>query len=527
MRKKPLSLLSRFSAELLRRRVYPVIVAYAFVAWILLQIGEVTFAPLGFPGWVMTTRVISVIAGFPVAAVLAWMFDITPTGIRRDTRKADAVTLADDSPSIAVLPFSDMSPDKDQGYFCEGIAEEILNALTKIESLQVVARMSSFRFGGAGDDGGDVKDIGRKLGAKTILEGSVRKSGDQLRVTAQLIKVEDGYHLWSKTFDRELKDVFAIQDEIASSIAESLLNTLVRVKTTVCCDARAYDYYLRGRQFLNRFRKVDMEFARQMFHQAIDQDPQFAMAWAGYADCFSLEIMYADPKPGFRDKAREASARALALDPNLAEAHASSGLAHLVLEEFEQAESEFKKAIELNPRLFEAYYYFGRTRFHQGDMDAAADLFAQAASVNPEDYQSRLLRVQILRGAGRIDAAKTEARLAIEVVERNLEWNPDDARAFHLGAGSLILLGEIQRAGEWLDRALRIDPDDPIVLYNVACNYSILNRVDEAMECLERAFEHGTVSEDWMKNDADLVNVRSHPRYAALLSRIAGQPQAT
>jgi adenylate cyclase len=220
-------------------------------------------------------------------------------------------------------------------------------------------------------------------------------------------------------------------------------------------------------------------------------------------------------------------ARALALDPNLAEAHASSGLAHLVLEEFEQAESEFKKAIELNPRLFEAYYYFGRTRFHQGDMDAAADLFAHAASVNPEDYQSRLLRVQILRGAGRIDEAREEARAAIEVVERNLEWNPDDARAFHLGAGSLILLGEIQRAGEWLDRALRIDPDDPIVLYNVACNYSILNRVDEAMECLERAFEHGTVSEDWMKNDADLVNVRSHPRYAALLSRIAGQPQAT
>ena len=524
MIRKPLSLVSGFSAELHRRRVYPVIVAYAFFAWVVLQIGEVTFAPLGFPDWVMTALVIAVIVGFPVAAILAWKFDITPTGIRRDSSPAGINAAIDESPSIAVLPFADMSPEEDQGYFCEGIAEEILSALTRIESLRVVARTSSFRYGG---DSGNVQEIGRKLGANTILEGSVRKSGEQLRVSAQLIKVADGYHLWSKTFDRELKDVFAIQDEIASSIAESLLNTLVRVETTVCGDVRAYEYYLRGRQFLNRFRKVDIEFARRMFYQAIDRDPEFALAWAGYADCYSLEIMYADPTPWFRDKAREASARALALDPNLAEAHASSGLAHLVLEEFEQAESEFKKAIELNARLFEAYYYFARTRFHQGDMDAAADLFAQAASVNPEDYQSRLLRVQILRGAGRIDAAKTEARLAIEVVERNLEWNPDDARALHLGAGSLILIGDVERADKWLNRALQIDPDDSIVLYNVACNYATLDRVDEALECLERAVEHGTVSEDWMKNDADLVNVRSHPRYVALLSRIAGQPQPT
>ena len=524
MIRKPLTLVSRFSAELLRRRVYPVVVAYAFFAWIVLQIGEVTFAPLGFPDWVMTALVIAVIVGFPVAAILAWMFDMTSAGIRRDSFPAGINAAIDEPPSIAVLPFADMSPQEDQGYFCEGIAEEILSALTRIGSLRVVARTSSFRYGG---DSGNVQEIGRKLGANTILDGSVRKSGEQLRVTAQLIKVADGYHLWSKTFDRELKDVFAIQDEIASSIAESLLNTLVRVETTVCRDVRAYEYYLRGRQFLNRFRKVDIEFARQMFHQAIERDPNFALAWAGYADCFSFEIMYTDPQPWFRDKAREASEQALALDPNLAEAHASSGLAHLVREEFEEAEIEFEKAIELNPGLFEAYYYFARTRFHQGDMDVAADLFARAAAVNPEDYQSRLLRVQILRGADRIDAAKAEARLAIEVVERHLEWNPDDVRALHLGAGSLILLGETERADRWMQRALQIDPDDPIVLYNVACNYATLDRVDEALECLERAVEHGTVSEHWMKNDADLVNVRSHPRYAALLSRIAGQPQPT
>lgn len=518
MKRNPLSFLSGFSAELLRRRVYPVIVAYALFAWVVLQIGEVTFEPLGLPDWMMTGLVIVVITGFPVAAVLAWMFDITPGGIRRDSRAVNVETAADDSPSIAVLPFADMSPGKDQGYFCEGVAEEILNALTKIESLQVVARTSSFRYADTGDD---LRDIGRKLGANTILEGSVRKSDDQLRVTAQLIKVTDGYHLWSKTFDRELKDIFAIQDEIATCIAESLLDTLVQIKTTTCHDVTAYEYYLRGRQFLNRFRKVEFEYARQMFHQAIEKEPDFALAWAGYADCFSLEIMYADPKSSYREKASQASARALALNPELAEAHASSGLAHLVSEEFEQAELGFNKAIELNPRLFEAYYYFARTRFHQGDMEAAAELFSKAAAVNPEDYQSRLLRAQILRGAGKIDDAIIQARQAIEVVERHLEWNPDDARALHLGAGSLILLGEVERADQWLQRALEIDPDDPIVLYNVACNYAILNRVEEALDFLERAVEHGTVSEDWAKNDEDLVNLRSHPRYLALLDVIS------
>jgi len=518
MEKKPIFSLSGFSSELLRRRVYPAVVAYALFAWVLLQIGEVTFEPLGLPDWVMRGLVIVVIIGFPVAAVLAWMFDITPSGVRRDSRRADTDTTMADSPSIAVLPFVDMSAKKDQGYFCEGIAEEILSSLTKIESLQVVARTSSFRYV---ESDNDVQAIGRKLGATTILQGSVRKSENQLRVAAQLIKVEDGYHLWAKKFDRELKDIFAIQDEIATSIAESLLHTLVPVKTTASRNVVAYEYYLRGRQFLNRFRKVEIEFARQMFHQAIQKDPEFALAWAGYADCFSLEIMYADPTPWFKDKAREASERALALDPELAEAHASSGLAHLVCEEFELAERDLKTAIEFNPRSFEAYYYFARTRFHQGDMDAAADLFAKAASVNPEDYQSRMLRVQILRGAGQVEKAKIEAQQAIEVVERHLEWNPDDARALHLGAGSLIVLGEIERADKWLQRALEIDPDDPIVLYNVACNYAALNRVAKAFECLERAVDKGTISEGWMKNDADLDNLRSDPRYAALLERIS------
>jgi len=509
---------SELSAELKRRRVFPVIAAYAVIAFILLQIGEITFGPLGLPNWVMVGLIAIVILGFPVAVVLAWVFDITPTGIRRDDEKLS-------QPSVAVLPFVDMSAEQDQGYFCEGVAEEILNALTKIRQLSVTARSSSFQYkAGAGD----VREIGRELGVKTILEGSVRKSENRLRVTAQLVKVSDGYHLWSKTFDEELKDIFAIQDDIAACIAESLLEVITpteqsAIRTTSTVNVSAYEYYLRGRQFFKRFRKMDIEYARQMFRQAIQIDAEFALAWAGYADCHSFLVMYADPQPSYREEASDASERALELSPDLAEAHASRGLAYLVCECFDSAEEEFITAIELKPCLFEAYYYYARTQFHRGNVEQAAELFKKAGEVDPTDYQSRCLRVQILRGTGRTDEAVEAAQEAIDVVLKQLEWNPDDARAYHLGAGSLVVLGDVDRAKRWLHRAIEIAPDDSVVLYNVACNLATLGEQDAALDYLERAFEHGAVSAAWMRNDEDLESVRGHERYADLLRRLEEQ----
>lgn len=510
------------SAELQRRRVYPVIAAYAVVAFILLQIGEITFTPLGLPNWAMVTLIAVAIAGFPIVIVVAWIFDITPAGVRRTS----SLVQEEDRPSIAVLPFVDMSPDKDQGYFCEGVAEEILNALTKIPQLSVAARSSSFQYS-AGS--GDVRRIGDELGVRAILEGSVRKSENRIRVTAQLVKSSDGYHLWSKTYDEELKDVFAIQDEIATSIANALLETLnhrepVLIQTTSTTDVSAYEYYLRGRQFFKRFRKRDIEYAMQMFREAINIDSEFALAWAGYADCHSFMVMYVDSRPDCRGEASEASKRALELDPDLAEAHASRGLACLVCEEFDDAGKEFRIAIDLNPNLFEAYYYYARTQFHRGDMDAAAELFAKAAEVDPADYQSRCLRTQILRGEGRLEEAKKEAREAIRVVEKHIKWHPDDARAFHLGAGSLVVLGEVERAKRWLRRAVEIAPEDSIVLYNVACNLATLGEKDKALDYLERAAAQGAVSAAWMRNDKDLASLREDPRYTALLAQVDGDP---
>ena len=516
-----------FLSELKRRKVYRTAVAYAVVGWVLLQIGEVTFEPLHFPGWAMTSLVIVVLLGFPVTMVIAWFFDIGSTGIRRDTglapevAKGESLPTTGALPSIAVLPFVDMSPDKNQGHFCEGVAEEILNALTKIEKLHVVARTSSFQFT---DGSGDIREIGERLGVNTVLEGSVRKADNRIRVTAQLINVADGYHIWSKSFDEELKDIFAIQDEIAQCIADSLMETLSpqeqsAIRTRSSQDVQAYEYYLRGRQFFNRFRKKDIEFARQMFHKAIEIDPEYSPAWAGYADCFSFLIMYVDPQDSYRVEADKASQKALDLNPDSAIAHASRGLAYLICDEYIEADAEFEKALALNPRLYEAYYYYGRARFHEGDVEKAAELFAKAAEINPAEYQARLLRVQILRGLGRMDEAIKEAKEAVSVVEKHLEWNPDDARALHLGAGSLIVAGDTERGLLWLERALEIDPNDSVVLYNVACNLATLGETDKALEYLERAIEHGTVSEAWMRNDEDLASLRDLPRFKDLVQQ--------
>jgi len=515
------------SAELVRRRVYHVVGAYAVVGWLVLQIVEVIKEPLNLPDWCMPFLIFAVIVGFPTTFALAWFFDITPAGIRLDRKAVLRSGVANEGPSIAVLPFVDLSPDHDQAYFCDGVAEAILNALTHIPSLNVAARSSSFEYAG---HAGDVREIGCVLGVRSILEGSVRKSNGHIRVTAQLVKTSDGFHLWSKTFEAELKDIFSIQDEIAASIATTLSETIASgpsVRASWCRDITAYDYYLRGRSFLRRFSKTNIESARQMFRQAIRIDDECPLSWSGYADCNSLLVMYEDPKPEYRRSALNASARALELAPDLAEAHVSAGLASLVCADYESAEAEFKKALELNPKLFEAFYYYGRTQFHNGNVAMAADLFRQAADLEPTDFKSRCLRVQILRGLGRTEEAAKEAKEAVVIVERSLAWNPDDISAYFLGAGSLIVLGEIDRAKRWLHRSLEICADDSVLLYNVACNLAVMGDTNSALRYLEQAIDHGVINAAWMVNDNDLKNVREDPRFAKLLSRLEDMDATT
>jgi adenylate cyclase len=522
----------RLYSELRRRKVIRVGMVYAIGGWFLLQIGEVTFEPLELPVWAMRSLIYTVVAGFPLAIVVAWFFDLTPRGFKRDildlnrladnsSANAPAIGI-DEKPSIAVLPFTDISEDQDQGYFCEGVAEAILNALTRIKNLHVASRTSSFQFRNMQ---GDIRDIGRQLSVSTVLEGSVQKSNDRLRITAQLINVKDGYHLWSKQFDADLKDIFEIQDEIAKSIAEAEalgLSVLEQgaIKTAPTTDVRAYEFYLRGRQFFHRLNGNDMVYARQMFNQAIEIDPDFVLAWAGKADCYAFVEMYVKGDGKNRDEATRSSERALELDSDCAAPHASRGLAYLVNDQYDKAIEEFETAIALDASLFEPFYYYARASFHQGKLQKAADLFSKASEISPEDFQSRILRAHVLAGLGQTDLSNEVAREAIKVIENHLKWSPDDARAFYLGAGSLQQIGERDRAERWIGKALAIDPTDSVVLYNAGCFYSLSGQTSKALNCLESAVIHGAISGSWMEHDDDLAVLREEPRFQALLKQL-------
>jgi serine/threonine protein kinase/Flp pilus assembly protein TadD len=426
------------------------------------------------------------------------------------------------SKSVAVLPFTDLSPERDQDYFTDGIAEEIINALSKIQALRVASRSSSFAFKGKNQD---IREVGEKLGVSTVLEGSVRKAGNRIRITAQLVNVTDGYHLWSDRFDRQLEDVFAVQDEIAESIVKALRVVLSENEKRALEQARpenvqAYDYYLRGRQFVHQYREKSLQFARRMFQRAIEVDPNFARAYAGLADCSSMLYNWWDAVEANLNQAESASRKALELAPELAEAHASRGFALTLSKRYQEAEQEFETAIHLDPTLFEAYYFYARTCFEQGKLEAAARLFEKSAEVRPEDFQALGLCSQVYEGLGRKADATEARRRTVARAERHLELNPDDARALYFGAGDVGMLGDRQRAFEWLERALAVDPNDSAVLYNVGCVYCLLGENDKAIECLQGAVFHGYAHKEWMKHDADLNGLRDDPRFLKLLANL-------
>src|SRR5215213_1775828 len=285
--------------------------------------------------------------------------------------------------SIAVLPFTNMSADAENEYFTDGMAEEIINALSKIQSLRVASRTASFAFKGKSED---IAEIGKKLKVSTFLEGSVRKMGNRLRITAQLVNVADGYHLWSERYDREMEDIFAIQDEISQAIVKALRVILSegekkQIEKARAVNVQAYDYYLRGRQYFHQLRRKSLEYAKQMFNKATEIDPEYARAYAGIADCYSQLYTYFDAREFNLRQADIASMKALELEPELAEAHVSRGLVLSMFKKFEEAEREFDYAMKLDPKLFEAAYWYARAKSSQGRHEEAVKLYERAASL--------------------------------------------------------------------------------------------------------------------------------------------------
>jgi len=423
--------------------------------------------------------------------------------------------------ALAVLPFADLSAEHDQEYFGDGVAEEILNALTKIGGLHIPARTSCFAFRGLRLD---ARDIGKRLGVDALLEGSVRKAGRRLRISVQLIDARNGYHLWSERFDREIADVFAIQDEIASSVVSALglsltqreERHLIKQSTT---KVEAYEFYLRGRKLFHKWTRQNIDLGREMFERAVAIDPNFAAAWAGLATAH-VHLFGCDSQPHL-DKAREASARALKLDPQSAEAHVAAAQGLSMQQRYADAAAEFERAIELDPTLFDAHYYFARSCFKSGDLKKSLRLFQQAQSVRPDDYQTIYLEALVLTQLGRGDEARKAYQRALEFTTKYLDLQPDDARSYVLGAGALARLRETERAKEWADRAISLAPDDDAILYNAGCAFAVVGDKERALDALERAIGAGLEGGDWIPQDPDWEWLRDHPRFKALVRRLA------
>jgi TolB-like protein/Flp pilus assembly protein TadD len=423
--------------------------------------------------------------------------------------------------SIAVLPFQDMSAARDQEFLCDGIAEEVLRALSRIPDLYVTSRTSAFQFK---HRPADVREVGASLNVSTVLEGSVRRVGDRVRISAQLINVRDGYRLWNDRYDLEMKDIFSVEDEIADQIARALKVTLASIAMPggrgARPDAAEYELYLQGRQFFHQLRRKGFENALQIFSQAIEINPGYARAYAGIADCHAFLRLYFGRGDEEVAAADAASAKALELEPELSDAHASRGLVLFLRDQFEEAEHHLRRAIELDPRRYEPHYLFGRLCFSQGRMAEAAEHFREGCSIVPEAYASWYLLGMAYRRLGEEGKARRANLECIEAVKRTVRAHPDDTRAWTMGAAVLADMGEPERSARWVERALRVDADEPIIEYNAACVYVRLGRLDDAVRCLQASVGQGGLSRDWARNDPDLDALRDDARFRALVDDV-------
>jgi adenylate cyclase len=352
----------------------------------------------------------------------------------------------------------------------------------------------------------------------------VRKAGQRVRVSAQLVSGKDGSHLWADRYDRDLTDIFAIQDEITHEIVYQLKVKLLPEESKAIAQAptenvEAYTYYLRGRQFAHMCEKSYVLLARRMFAKAAELDPNFARAYAGIAICDSiLHVWHYQTDVPFED-IFAMSDKALALDPGLAEARASRGLALQYSGRREEAIAEFEHTLSLAPDLYEINYFYARFFFEQGDFRRAAELFERAAEIRPDDYRSPMLLMAVYRSLGLDADRERSAHVAVERAERELNLHPENSGPAQAGAVALAHLGERDRAREWAARALAIDPDDSFAQYNVACAYAQIGDIDDAIDLLEKVMPRGEKML-WHQNDSDLDPVRSHPRYKKLLETI-------
>jgi TolB-like protein/Tfp pilus assembly protein PilF len=505
-----------FFAELKRRNVYKVAIAYAVVAWLLIQVATQVFPFFEIPNWTVRLVVLLIAIGFPIAMIIAWAFELTPEGIKR-TEVADAaptrlsakrawiyvVTIAGaismglfslgrhpsskqsegtqlPAKSIAVLPFENLSRDPDNAYFTEGVEEEILTRLAKMADLKVISRTSTQRFKSSPDN---LPEIAKQLGVANILQGSVQKAADQVRVTVQLINATTDAHLWAESYDRKLTDIFNVESDIARTIADTLKAKLTGAEEQAIAQRptevpEAHELYLKGRFFWNKRTGPNLRKAIDYFEQAIDKDPKYALAYAGLADSYVLLSAYsAGSLQESLPPAKAAAGKALELDDTLAEAHTS--LAVLFLYDLDLAGStkEFERAIALNPNYATAHHWYGfGPPLALGEFDRAIAELNRAQKLDPLSLIINADLGVVLLLARRYDEAIAQLRKTIEMDPRfyYAHWNLGEA---------LELKGQIHEALAEYNKAAELD-DDPIVLGLIARAYAKLGERDKAVKLL-------------------------------------------
>jgi TolB-like protein/Tfp pilus assembly protein PilF len=588
--------IASFFAELKRRNVYKVAVAYAVAGWALAQGIAQVFPVFDIPNWVVRLIVLFIIIGLPIALALAWMFELTPQGIKR-TETADAMPgmarqkkhtwiyviviggllsiglfflgrytaspagareggrLGEPSlpqKSIAVLPFDNLSRDPDNAYFAEGVQDEILTRLAKVADLKVISRTSTQHFKSAPEN---LPEIAKQLGVTNILEGSVQKAADQVRVNVQLINAMTDAHVWADTYDRKLTDIFAVESEIAKAIAETLQAKLSGAEKSSIAKAptanpEAYELYLKGRFFWNKRTGADLHKAIDYFNQAIAKDPNYALAYVGLADSYLLLSSYAAVSPGESlPPARSALKKALELDDSLAEAHASFGLlatleldlhralnelkravelkpnyatahhwlalAHLTLAQFDQAISEAKRAIELDPLSLvinadTSWIYFSARRYDEAEAQVRKTL-----EIGPQFFLAHYYLGEVLQFKGRLSEAIAEFQKAFEL-------NNDPYSLAMLGQ-AYARNGQKDEAQKILDRLNEEAKSHYVAPYALALVQTALGDKDRAIEELERAYAQGETNYLFaIKVDPMLDDLRGDPRFEALVQKITG-----
>src|SRR6266849_7741135 len=585
-----------FFAELKRRNVYKVAVAYAVVAWLLIQAASIFLPAFDAPAWVMKIFIIVIIFGFPVAMIFSWAFEITPEGIkleseiepsksiaRRTGRKIVAVTIAlavvagglfvyqlvrskSDTPgspstatiankSIAVLPFDNLSRDPDNAYFCEGVQDEILTRLAKVADLKVISRMSTQHFKSTPEN---LPQIAKQLGVAHIVEGSVQKSKDQVRVNVQLINALTDAHLWADTYDRKLTDIFAVESDIAKTVADTLQAKLTSSEKSSIAKAptanpEAYELYLKGRFFWNKRTGEGLRKSIEYFNQAIAKDPNYALAYVGLADSYLLLSSYAAVSPADSlPPARSALKKALELDDSLAEAHASSGLLATLELDLHRALDELKRAVELKPNYATAHHWLALAHLTLAQFDQAISEAKRAIELDPLSLVINADTSWIYFSARRYDEAEAQVRKTLEIGPqfflahyylgevlqfkgRLSEAIAEFQKAFELNNDpySLAMLGQAYARNGQKDEAQKIlarlneeAKSHYVAPYALALVQIALGDKDRAIEELDQAYqEQETNYLSAIKVDPMLDDLRGDPRFEALVQKVTAAKQ--